>query len=128
MQKRNDYEKGVYNGDLGIVWAVDKNKIFVRFDGREVVYEGEDRNSIQLAYAATVHKSQGSEYDTVILVLLPTQSIMLKRNLIYTGVTRARKRTILISTEDAIARAVSRQDTASRYSLFLPLLKGEAEE
>lgn len=127
MQKRNDYEKGVYNGDLGIVWAVDKNKIFVRFDGREVVYEGEDRNSIQLAYAATVHKSQGSEYDTVILVLLPTQSIMLKRNLIYTGVTRARKRTILISTEDAIARAVSRQDTASRYSLFLPLLKGEAE-
>lgn len=128
MQKRNDYEKGVYNGDLGIVWAVDKNKIFVRFDGREVVYEGEDRNSIQLAYAATVHKSQGSEYDTVILVLLPTQSIMLKRNLIYTGVTRARKRTILISTEDAIARAVSRQDTASRYSLFLPLLKGEAKE
>lgn len=127
MQKRNDYEKGVYNGDLGIVWAVDKNKIFVRFDGREVVYEGEDRNSIQLAYAATVHKSQGSEYDTVILVLLPTQSIMLKRNLIYTGVTRARKRTILISTEDAIARAVSRQDTASRYSLFLPLLKGEAK-
>lgn len=110
------------------MWAVDKNKIFVRFDGREVVYEGEDRNSIQLAYAATVHKSQGSEYDTVILVLLPTQSIMLKRNLIYTGVTRARKRTILISTEDAIARAVSRQDTASRYSLFLPLLKGEAEE
>lgn len=128
MQKRNDYEKGVYNGDLGIVWAVDKNKIFVRFDGREVVYEGEDRNSIQLAYAATVHKSQGSEYDTVILVLLPTQNIMLKRNLIYTGVTRARKRTILISTEDAIARAVSRQDTASRYSLFLPLLKGEAKE
>lgn len=128
MQKRNDYEKGVYNGDLGIVWAVDKNKIFVRFDGREVVYEGEDRNSIQLAYAATVHKSQGSEYDTVILVLLPTQGIMLKRNLIYTGVTRARKRTILISTEDAIARAVSRQDTASRYSLFLPLLKGEAKE
>lgn len=127
MQKKNDYDKGVYNGDLGIVWAVDKNKIFVRFDSKEVVYEGEERSSIQLAYAATVHKSQGSEYDTVILVLLPTQSIMLKRNLIYTGVTRARKRTILISTEDAIARAVSRQDTASRYSLFLPLLKGEAE-
>lgn len=127
MQKKNDYDKGVYNGDLGIVWAVDKNKIFVRFDGREVVYEGEDRNSIQLAYAATVHKSQGSEYDTVILVLLPTQGIMLKRNLLYTGVTRARKKTILISTEDAIARAVSRADTASRYSLFLPLLKGEAK-
>lgn len=128
MQKKNDYDKGVYNGDLGIVWAVDKNKIFVRFDSKEVVYEGEERSSIQLAYAATVHKSQGSEYDTVILVLLPTQGIMLKRNLLYTGVTRARKKTILISTEDAIARAVSRQDTASRYSLFLPLLKGEAKE
>lgn len=127
MQKKNDYDKGVYNGDLGIVWAVDKNKIFVRFDSKEVVYEGEERSSIQLAYAATVHKSQGSEYDTVILVLLPTQGIMLKRNLLYTGVTRARKKTILISTEDAIARAVSRQDTASRYSLFLPLLKGEAK-
>lgn len=128
MQKKNDYDKGVYNGDLGIVWAVDKNKIFVRFDSKEVVYEGEERSSIQLAYAATVHKSQGSEYDTVILVLLPTQGIMLKRNLLYTGVTRARKKTILISTEDAIARAVSRADTASRYSLFLPLLKGEAKE
>lgn len=127
MQKKNDYDKGVYNGDLGIVWAVDKNKIFVRFDSKEVVYEGEERSSIQLAYAATVHKSQGSEYDTVILVLLPTQGIMLKRNLLYTGVTRARKKTILISTEDAIARAVSRADTASRYSLFLPLLKGEAK-
>lgn len=127
MQKKNDYDKGVYNGDLGIVWAVDKNKIFVRFDSKEVVYEGEERSSIQLAYAATVHKSQGSEYDTVILVLLPTQGIMLKRNLLYTGVTRARKKTILISTEDAIARAVSRADTASRYSLFLPLLKREAK-
>ena len=127
MQKKNDYDKGVYNGDLGIVWAVDRNKIFVRFDSKEVVYEGEERSSIQLAYAATVHKSQGSEYDTVILVLLPTQGIMLKRNLLYTGVTRARKKTILISTEDAIARAVSRADTASRYSLFLPLLKGEAK-
>lgn len=127
MQKKNDYDKGVYNGDLGIVWAVDKNKIFVRFDSKEVVYEGEERSSIQLAYAATVHKSQGSEYDTVILVLLPTQGIMLKRNLLYTGVTRARKKTILISTEDAIARAVSRADTASRYSLFLPLLKGEVK-
>lgn len=127
MQKKNDYDKGVYNGDLGIVWAVDKNKIFVRFDSKEVVYEGEERSSIQLAYAATVHKSQGSEYDTVILVLLPTQGIMLKRNLLYTGVTRARKKTILISAEDAIARAVSRADTASRYSLFLPLLKGEAK-
>lgn len=127
MQKRNDYEKGVYNGDLGIVWSVDKNRVFVKFDSNEVEYEGDERDSIQLAYACTVHKSQGSEYDTVILVLLPTQNIMLRRNLLYTGVTRAKKRTILISSEDALYRAVSRTDTDNRYSLFLPLLKEEAK-
>ena len=126
MQKKNDYEKGIYNGDLGIVWAVEKNKVFVRFDGKEVSFEGEERGSLQLAYATTVHKSQGSEYDTVILVLLPTQNIMLRRNLLYTGITRARKKTILISTEEAIERAVTQGDIKNRYTLFLPLLKGEA--
>lgn len=125
MQKKNDYEKGIYNGDLGIVWSVEKNKVFVRFDGKDVSFEGEERASLQLAYATTVHKSQGSEYDTVILILLPTQQIMLRRNLLYTAVTRARKKTILISTEDAIERAISRKDMDNRYSLFLPLLKGE---
>ena len=128
MQKKNDYEKGIYNGDTGIVWAVDKDRVFVRFDGREVTFEKGERSSIQLAYASTVHKSQGSEYDTVIFVLLPTQNIMMKRNLLYTGVTRAKKRTILISTENAIEQAVGRVDIMGRYSLFLPLLKGEAHE
>jgi exodeoxyribonuclease V alpha subunit len=128
MQKKNDYEKGIYNGDLGIVWSVEKNKVFVRFDGKDVSFEGDERASLQLAYATTVHKSQGSEYDTVILILLPTQNIMLQRNLLYTGVTRAKKRTILISTEDAIDRAVSRGDMKNRYTLFLPLLKGEVKE
>jgi exodeoxyribonuclease V alpha subunit len=110
------------------VWSVEKNKVFVRFDGKDVSFEGDERASLQLAYATTVHKSQGSEYDTVILILLPTQNIMLQRNLLYTGVTRAKKRTILISTEDAIDRAVSRGDMKNRYTLFLPLLKGEVKE
>ena len=127
MQKRNDYEKGVYNGDLGIVWSVTENKVFVRFYEKEVVYEGEERNSLQLAYAATVHKSQGSEYDTVIFILLPTQQVMLQRNLLYTGVTRAKKKTILVTTDYALEKAVTTHETTNRYSLFLPLLKEECD-
>ena len=127
MQRRNDYDKGVYNGDTGIVWSVTEKKVFVRFYGKEVVYEGEERNNLQLAYAATVHKSQGSEYDTVIFILRPSQNIMLQRNLLYTGVTRAKKSTILITTHDALYTAVTNHKTNNRYSLFLPLLTGEAE-
>lgn len=127
MQKRNDYDKGVYNGDVGIVWSVTDKRIAVSFYDREVVYEKEERNDLQLAYATTVHKSQGSEYDTVILVLLPTQRMMLKRNLLYTGITRAKKTTYLITTEEALAKAVGTVETGRRYSLFFPLLTGEAE-
>lgn len=128
MQKKNDYEKGVYNGDIGIVWMVSEGKTFVRFQEKEVVYEGDEKNDLQLAYATTVHKSQGSEYDTVILVLLPSQSIMLQRNLIYTGVTRAAKKTILVTAGRAVDMAVRNHRTAGRCSLFLPLLAGEADE
>ncbi len=128
MQRRNDYEKGVYNGDVGIVWGVTDKKIHVSFYDKEVEYEGEERNDLQLAYATTVHKCQGSEYDTVIFVLLPTQPMMLKRNLLYTGVTRARKHTILITTDDALRRALYTRDTRNRYSLFLPMLLGETSE
>lgn len=127
MQRRNDYDKGVYNGDIGIVWAVEVKKVFVRFYDKEVVYEGEERGSLQLAYATTVHKSQGSEYDTVVFVLLPVQWIMLQRNLLYTGITRARRQTILITTEDAVRKAIQTYKTADRWTLFLPLLKDEAD-
>lgn len=125
MQTRNDYEKGVYNGDTGIVWAVTPQKIFVRYPEKEVVYEGQEKMDIRLAYAITVHKSQGSEYDTVIFLLRPSQYIMLQRNLLYTGITRARKKTILITTEPALKRAVENFEINKRYSLFLPLLRNE---
>ena len=128
MQMRNDYEKGVYNGDIGLVWAVNGNRVFVHFAEKEVVYEGDERRDIQLAYAVTVHKSQGSEYDMVILVLLPSQRMMLQRNLLYTGVTRAGKRTILITMGGALQTAVRRHKTAGRCSMLLPLLAGEARE
>lgn len=128
MQMRNDYEKGVYNGDIGLVWAVNGNRVFVHFAEKEVVYEGDERRDIQLAYAVTVHKSQGSEYDMVILVLLPSQRMMLQRNLLYTGMTRAGKRTILITMGGALQTAVRRHKTAGRCSMLLPLLAGEARE
>ena len=127
MQTRNDYEKGVYNGDIGIVWSAAGPKVFVQFPEKEVVYEGDERRDLQLAYAVTVHKSQGSEYDTVIFVLLPSQRMMLQRNLLYTGVTRASRWTILITSGSALAAAVRNHRTAGRCSLFLPLLAGEAE-
>lgn len=128
MQSTNNYDKGVYNGDMGIVWAVTDHRLFVRFADKEVVYEGAERNDLQLAYVVTVHKSQGSEYDTVIFVLRPSQFIMLQRNLLYTGVTRAKKNTILITTESALERAISTYQTNTRYSLFLPFLKEEATD
>lgn len=126
MQTKNDYEKGVYNGDIGIVWAVSGPKVFVHFPEKEVVYEGEEKRDLRLAYAVTVHKSQGSEYERVILVLLPSQRVMLQRNLLYTGVTRASRRTVLITTGEALAAAVRNHRMAGRCSLFLPLLAGEA--
>lgn len=179
MQRRNDYEKGVYNGDIGIVWAVDwagnkelsddisddifddegmseppeeipeedaadetdeefedesddddenrpKKRVFVHFSDDEIVYDFPDTDELSLAYAVTVHKSQGSEYDRVIMVLLPSQYMMLQRNLLYTGITRASKHTILITTKQALSRAVANHKTAERCSLFLPLLRQEA--
>ena len=126
MQVRNNYEKGVYNGDIGIVWAVTEQKVFIHFPEKETVYEGEEKRELQLAYAVTVHKSQGSEYDQVILVLLPSQRMMLQRNLLYTGVTRASRKTVLITTGEALTAAVRNHRTAGRCSLFLPLLAGEA--
>lgn len=127
MQKVNDYEKGVYNGDIGIVWAADRSSIKVHYYDKEVSYEGDERNNIQLAYAVTVHKSQGSEYNRVVFLLLPTQWMMLQRNLLYTGITRARKQTVLITTKSALQQAVQNQERGERNSLFGPLLKGEIE-
>lgn len=127
MQTRNNYEKGVYNGDIGIVWAISGPKVLVHFPGKDVSYEGEEKGDLQLAYAVTVHKSQGSEYDLVVMVLLPTQRMMLQRNLLYTGVTRASRKSILITTESALSEAVRNHKTEGRCSLFLPILAGEAE-
>lgn len=125
MQKHNDYEKGVFNGDIGKIFAVQHDMVYVRYPEQDVKYEGAEIDEITLAYAITVHKSQGSEYHTVIMALVNSHSIMLQRNLFYTAVTRAKRKVILVGTKRAVQTAVQNQRTSRRFTLLIPRLQGE---
>lgn len=125
MQKHNDYEKGVFNGDMGEIFAIQKDMVYVRYPEQDVKYEGQEVDEITLAYAITVHKSQGSEYHTVIMVLVNSHAIMLQRNLFYTAVTRAKRKVILVGTKRAVQTAVQNQRTSRRFTLLIPRLQGE---
>ena len=125
MQKHNDYEKGVFNGDMGEIFAIQKDMVYVRYPEQDVKYEGQEVDEITLAYAITVHKSQGSEYHTVIMVLVNSHAIMLQRNLFYTAVTRAKRKVILVGSKRAVQTAVQNQRTSRRFTLLIPRLQGE---
>lgn len=125
MQKHNDYEKGVFNGDIGEIFAIQKDMVYVRYPEQDVKYEGQEVDEITLAYAITVHKSQGSEYRTVIMVLVNSHAIMLQRNLFYTAVTRAKRKVILVGSKRAVQTAVQNQRTSRRFTLLIPRLQGE---
>ena len=125
MQKHNDYEKGVFNGDIGEIFAIQKDMVYVRYPEQDVKYEGQEVDEITLAYAITVHKSQGSEYHTVIMVLVNSHAIMLQRNLFYTAVTRAKRKVILVGSKRAVQTAVQNQRTIRRFTLLIPRLQGE---
>ncbi len=116
MQLRNNYDKDVYNGDIGFVKSVScaEKKIAVDFDGRPVVYDQGELDEITLAYATTVHKSQGSEYPAVIVVLHSQHYVMLQRNLLYTAITRGRKLVILIGVPYAVDQAIKNNDVGER--------------
>jgi exodeoxyribonuclease V alpha subunit len=118
LQQRNNYDKGVYNGDLGRIAAIDPSEqsVAVRFDDREVPYDFSDLDELTLAYAVTVHKSQGSEYPAVILPLHTTHYPMLQRNLLYTAITRAKRLLVLVGTRKAVAIATKNDATRRRYS------------
>ncbi len=120
MQMRNDYEREVFNGDVGSVERVDvaQRTLSVRFDGREVVYDGNDADALTLAYAASIHKSQGSEYPVVVLPLLTAHFVMLSRNLLYTAVTRAKKLCVLIADERALRLALQQVHGDERITLL----------
>ena len=108
MQIRNNYEKEVFNGDIGTVDRVDleDRTLTVRFDDRLVDYDATELDELVLAYATTIHKAQGSEYPVVVMPVLMTHYVMLQRNLLYTGITRAKKGLVLVGTKKAIAHAV----------------------
>ena len=109
MQLRNDYDKNVYNGDVGLVASIDPEEaaMVVRFDGRDVAFEASDLDDLVLAYACTVHKSQGSEYPAVVIPLLTTHFVMLSKNLLYTAVTRGKRLVVLVCDPRALTLALS---------------------
>lgn len=116
MQLRNNYDKDVYNGDLGYVRSVDMEErtLTVDFDGQMVEYEASELDELTLAYATTIHKSQGSEYPIVVMPVLVTHYVMLQRNLIYTGITRAKKICVLVGQTKALAYAIHNMKVLKR--------------
>lgn len=125
MQKQNNYDKGVFNGDIGEIFAVQDHVVYVRYPEQDVKYEGQELDEITLAYAITVHKSQGSEYHTVIMTLVNSHAIMLQRNLLYTAVTRAKSKVILVGTKTALRTAVQNIRTSRRFTLLAQRLREE---
>jgi exodeoxyribonuclease V alpha subunit len=120
IQQVNDYNREVFNGDLGWITALDPEEqdVTVQFGDRMVSYDYADLNEINLAWAVTIHKSQGSEYPVVILPLYLQHYLMLSRNLLYTGLTRAKKLAILVGPQKAIALAVRQVKDRERYTLL----------
>lgn len=125
MQKQNNYYNGVFNGDIGEIFAVQDDIVYVRYPEQDVKYEGQEIDEITLAYAITVHKSQGSEYHTVIMTLVNSHGIMLQRNLLYTAVTRAKGKVILVGTKAALRTAVQNVRTSRRFTLLAQRLREE---
>jgi len=125
MQMKNNYQKQVFNGDIGFIVAVEPDHITVQFGELRVDYEKAELLELALAYAMSVHKSQGSEYPVVVLPLVPGQRIMLQRNLLYTAVTRAKQLVILLGARQALNTAIANDRTRKRYTLLAERLHGE---
>lgn len=118
LQTVNNYKKEIFNGDVGRIAQIDdeEEEVIVDFDGRRVVYEYPELEELRLAFAMTVHKSQGSEYPAVVIPVHTQHFVMLQRNLLYTGITRGKKLVVLVGSHRALALAVERQDTSRRYT------------
>lgn len=118
MQLTNNYDKGVFNGDVGVIIAVSQKdkKLLVDYQGEEVEYAQDEVEQITLSYATTVHKSQGSEYDVVIIPITMTQKPMLQRNLLYTAITRAKKKVYLVGDYSALLYGIDNNRKSKRYS------------
>lgn len=130
IQTRNNYDKEVFNGDIGQIIAVDlvEREVRIRFETREVVYDFGELDEVSLAYAITIHKSQGSEFPVVIIPIAMQQYLLLQRNLLYTGVTRGRKLVVLVGQKQALATAIRNNATHRRFSGLLPRLQKDGSE
>ncbi len=118
MQIENDYDKDVYNGDVGTVKSIDmeEQELTAGFDGRTIVYGFGELDMLVPAYAATIHKSQGSEYPAVVIPVLTQHYAMLQRNLLYTGITRDKRLVVLVGQKKAAAIAVKNVSGRRRWS------------
>ena len=118
MQIANNYDKDVYNGDIGFIRHIDSDaqEITVEFDDRNVTYDFGELDELVLAYATTIHKSQGSEYPVVLIPLMMQHFLMLRKNLLYTGITRGRKLVVIVGEKKALAIAVKDRRNQKRYT------------
>ena len=128
MQIKNNYDKMVFKGDIGFIKSFDEENrvIFVDFDGHIVEYEQSDLDELVLSYSVTIHKSQGSEYPIVVMPFTMQFYVMLQRNLLYTGITRAKKVIVLIGSKKAINFAVRNSEVSQRNTgLAAKLMVGD---
>jgi exodeoxyribonuclease V alpha subunit len=130
MQLRNNYDKDVFNGDIGFVKSVSpaERSLVVSFDGRPVVYEAGELDELVLAYAMTIHKSQGSEYPAVIVILHTQHYVMLQRNLLYTAITRGRRLVLLMGVPYAVDRAIETNTVRERRTSLASRLADLSKE
>ena len=120
----------MFNGDIGVVVDVnlEDRELTVTFDNRSIVYDSSELDELVLAYAATIHKSQGSEYPVVVMPILMTHYVMLQRNLVYTGVTRAKKLLVIVGTNTALSMAVRNTSIDKRNTLLARRIKESLEK
>lgn len=118
MQVRNNYDKDIFNGDIGRITFIDakERKISVDFDGSVMIYEFDELDELVPAYAISIHKSQGSEYPAVVIPLMMQHYVLLQRNLVYTGVTRGKKLVVLVGETKALAMAIKNNETSRRFT------------
>ncbi|MCD6224182.1 MAG: ATP-dependent RecD-like DNA helicase [Deltaproteobacteria bacterium] len=127
MQIRNNYDKNVFNGDIGRIIKVstEDQEVSISFDGRRIAYDFNDLDELVLAYAVSVHKSQGSEYPVVIIPVLTQHYMLLQRNLVYTAVTRGRRLVVVVGTKKAMAIAIKNDKTRMRYTYLKERLRSD---
>ena len=130
MQIRNNYDKEIFNGDIGIIEKADleDQTLTVNFDGRLVDYDSTELDELVLAYATTIHKAQGSEYPIVVMPVLMTHYVMLQRNLVYTGITRAKRALIIVGTKKALSLAVRNVTVNKRNTMLKERLRKQSKE